>query len=172
MNLAIKAEPSSRTLLKHAFAFVEEYYRNGHEGKTVIIGCNPKGESVAFAAGLSQPKQQKQLTTLARYIFAVHNVDCYLVFLPAWLGKEGEREVVAVEMRTREGRWQLIANVIRDAEGHFHALEAGTVTPSESPLLDHLLIHGQALPGLMRRELDLAYLALRIATPPQLCPAH
>ncbi len=169
LNLVLETGPSPRPLLEHALAFVEEYYRKGHEGKTVVIGCDPEGKSTAFAAGLSRIEQQKQLAVMARYLFLKHNVKRYLVVMPAWLGEEGEHEVVAIEVRTPAGRWRLTADVLRDAEGRFHALKPGVAEPSDTPLLDHLLIHGQSLPGLMRRELDLAYRALRIATPPELC---
>jgi hypothetical protein len=146
-------------ILEHAVRFAEGFYRE-RDGETVVVGLKGGEPALAFAAGLRTQRHKAHLETLARYLFARDGVDAYLVIMPADLGA---REVVALQSGTARERRLYTAEVRRDAGGRVAGIAAPRLLDEQTALLGDLLAPGQSLPGIMRRRLDQAYKALRIA---------
>jgi hypothetical protein len=148
-------------MAERAVRFAEGFYRD-RPGEAVVVGLRGEEPALAFAAGLRTEPHKAHLATLARYLFARHSVDGYLVILPADLD---EREVVAVEYRSPPAHALYAARVRRGGSGQIDGIEPPRPLDGQTALVGDLLARGQALPGIMRRKLDQAYETLRIDFP-------
>jgi hypothetical protein len=70
---------------------------------------------------------------------------------------------VALQSGTARERRLYTAEVRRDAGGRVAGIAAPRLLDEQTALIGDLLASGQSLPGIMRRRLDQAYEALRIA---------
>lgn len=166
MAAAIEFAVSPTELLQQTRKFALDYYRRGNAEKTIVVGLSKDRYRVAFAVGLRNDSQQRQLAIMARYLFAKHHVDTYVLMMPAWLeDSDGKQEVVAVELRMREQAYLSICPLRRSANDALLDIESGEIKSALHPLVEDLLARGQSLPGIMRRELDRAYNALRLEFP-------
>lgn len=141
-----------------ALNFAIASYKGHHTNKTIVVGCGGSGP-VGLAAGLSEPDQMKHLALIARYLFVKHSVDSYILIMPAY---QDDEEVLAVEVAVDSGRWHCVACIERDIDGRFTGLGESAPCSAMQPLIEDLLAHGHSIPGIMRRELDNAYDALKI----------
>lgn len=133
--------------------YLQERRRGGDDGCTFLIGFNGRSPVFALAAGLRGADDHPQFLTFACYL--VHQrfrCDGYALLLPAVL--DGEEVYVA---EWRRGRDMAVSVIGEDGLSRSGA-PAG-------PLIGDLARPQPGLPGIMRRELDRLYEALRRPLP-------
>jgi hypothetical protein len=133
--------------------YLQERRSGGDDGRTFLIGFSGRSPVFALAAGLSGADDHPRFLTFARYL--VHHrfrCDGYALLLPAVL--DGEEVYVAEWRRGQETGVSVIG-----ADGQSRSGAPG------GPLIGDLARPQPGLPGIMRRELDRLYEALRRPLP-------
>ena len=149
----MNGEPPVAVLLAD---FLRQRRACGDDGKTFLLGLRAATPVFAVAAGLRGPADHPHLLRFARYLLHRRfHCDGFALMLPAMLD---DAPVYAVEWRA-QGRHAL--EWLR-ADG-----ERRPPTPATGgdTLVGDLSLSGDPLPGIVRRELDALYEALKVPPP-------
>jgi hypothetical protein len=157
-------------MLQEVLDFTHALYRNGHDGKTVVVGYRPDGQVTAFAYGLEHEQQISQLEMIARVVFAQHAVHRYVVLVPAW-GESLDvsdsdpgppNEVIAVQGEDRQIQFMSICPVLRSPAGQIVTIQRGEILTHFKPIISSLLAPAQRIPGRLLRTVRQAYEELKV----------
>lgn len=133
--------------------YLQVRWRAGDDGKTLLIGLLGDAPQFAIAAGLRGERDHPRFLIFARYLLhGRHRCDGFALMLPALI----EGAAVYVMELCLPGRHSVD---IVQADGSRHAAEIGTGAIGD---LSH---RGPALPGIMRRDLDVLYEKLALPLP-------
>jgi hypothetical protein len=130
--------------------FLDRRQRAGDDGKTFLIGYRASVACFAVAAGLRNAQDRQRFVRFARYLLH-HRFGCdgHALLMPA---ERAGRPVYAVEVCTPDAASvRLIDHALA---WHESGLDPG--------LIGELREHDEPLPGLLRRELDRLYEAVRV----------
>lgn len=129
-----------------AARWLKAQLQQGQGGNVLLAGFASDQPQAAWSAGLKGEQDHPNFITFARFALQkLHPCNGYWLMLPTVFEKQqclGYR----LDLRSRLGQWQGDVLMPEDQAWQFRE--------GEAPLLEDLLAPGPALPGIMRRDLQ------------------